>query len=173
MSDKIARTPTKVVTADGEIKDATIWESTSYFKTPYNHDTDAESVRTGLECKDPSKAQQHQAEEADINAIVRRFGVTGMLPQIPMPPALEDFGEIFDYQSAMNTLAAAKASFAQLPAEVRATFQNDPHAFVAYTDAAVEAGDLEQLRKWGLALPASPTPPPEPTTPSEGVTRTP
>lgn len=163
MSDKIIRTPTKVVTPDGEIKDAIIWESTSYFKTPFNHDTDAESCRTALTCLDPSKAQQHQAEEADINTIVRRFGVTGTLPQIPMPPTLDEFGEIFDFQSAMNTLTAAKVSFGMLPAEVRATFQNNPHAFVAYVDAATEAGDLEQLRKWGLAVPAAPTPSPEPT----------
>lgn len=133
------------------------------FKTPFNFDSDMESCRTALTCRDPSKAQQHQAEEADINTIVRRFGVTGTLPQIPMPPTLDEFGEIFDFQSAMNTLAAAKASFGMLPAEVRGTFQNDPHAFVAYVDAAREAGDLEQLRRWGLALPAVPTPSPEPT----------
>lgn len=123
------------------------------FKTPHNHDRDAESERTGYLETMPTKTQQHQAEEADINTIVRNFNITGMLPQIPLPPSIDEFSDVFDFQTAMNALNAAKASFAMLPADVRASFNNDPHAFVSYTDAAVQAGDLDQLRKWGLAVP--------------------
>lgn len=173
MSNKVVTE--KIVTPDGEVR--IMWDSTSYvFKTPFNHDTSLESSRTGYLETMPSKAQQNQADEADINTIVKRFNVTGQLPQIPLPPRLEEFGEIFDFQSAMNTMAAAKASFNQLPAEVRSQFNNDPHAFVSYTDAALEAGDLELLRKWGLAVPApagaasAPNPPsggtPAPTAPT-------
>jgi len=135
------------VNRDGEIVDI------PDFKTPYNHDTDAESDRYALTCLDETRTQQHQKDEADINEIVRRFGVTGHLPLIEMPPLLGEFEDTFDFLSAMNTLAAAKHSFAQLAPEIRASFNNDPHAFVAYCDAAVEAGDLDQLRKWNLAVP--------------------
>jgi len=165
----------KKITPDGEIIDVreTLGAYASpFFKTPFNHDTDAESARTGLACKDPSKTQQHQADEADINTIVRRFNVTGQLPQIPLPPSIQDFTDIFDFQSAMNTLNQAKAAFGALPAEVRSSFANDPHAYVRYVDAAVEAGDLDQLRKWGIALPKAPEPEivtPPSTTPA-GVT---
>lgn len=165
----------KSITTDGEIVDTLCEECpTPFFKTPWNYNRDAESHRTGLECADPSKAQQHQAEEADINTIVRRFNVTGQLPQIPLPPRLEEFGEIFDFQSAMNTMAAAKAAFAALPAQIRASFNNDPHAYVGYVDAALEAGDLDQLRKWGVALPGAPQPGidknPDPTPSPAGTT---
>lgn len=129
-----------------------------FFKTPYNHDTSSESSRTGYLEEMPSKAQQHQADEADINTIVKRFNVTGQLPQIPLPPRLEDFADIFDFQTAMNTMTAAKNSFNSLPANVRSQFNNDPHAFVSYVDAALEAGDLDQLRKWGMAVPGSAEP---------------
>lgn len=154
----------KRITPDGEIVDVSLaLSATPFFKTPHNYDTNAESDRTGLTCKDPSKAQQHQADEADINTIVKRFNVTGQLPQIPLPPSIADFSDVFDFQTAMNTMAAAKAAFAALPAQIRSTFNNDPHAYVNYVDAAVEAGDLDQLRKWGVAVPAAPEPVPAPT----------
>jgi len=142
-----------------------------FFKTPYNHDCHAEALATGTINNEKSMTQQNAAEEADINTIVKRFGITGQLPNVVMPPTVQDFTEVFDFQSAMNVLAAAKESFAKMPAEVRAQFGNNPAGFVSYVDAAVEAGDLEQLRKWGLAVPAAPapqTPPGEPGTPLTG-----
>lgn len=148
----------KKITAEGEIVDVTLALPAPFFKTPFNHDTDAESARLGLLCRDPSKTQQHQAEEADINTIVKRFNISGQLPQIPLPPSIADFSETFDFQTAMNTLNQAKAAFGALPAEIRSTFNNNPHAYVSYVDAAIEAGDLDQLRKWGVAVPAPPEP---------------
>lgn len=134
-----------------------------FFKTPYNHDRDAESVATGYEETMPSKTQQHQAEEADINTIVKRFNVTGQLPQIPLPPALEEFSDIFDFQTAMNTLAAARRSFEMLPADIRAAFNNDPHQFVGTVDNMLAVDDkdtrdnnLKVLRAMGLAVTPGP-----------------
>lgn len=134
-----------------------------FFKTPYNHDTSAESLRTGYLETMESKAQQHQAAEADINTIVKRFGVTGQLPQIPLPPPLEDFAEIFDFQTALNTMVAAKRSFEALPADIRAAFNNDPHQFVGTVDNMLGVQDsqqrdknLEILRAMGLAVPPGP-----------------
>lgn len=157
----------KKITPDGEV--LLQEEAAPFFKTPHNHNTSLESSRTGYLETMETKTQQHQADEADINTIVKRFNVTGQLPQIPLPPRLEEFGEIFDFQTAMNTLHAAKESFAKLPAEVRSSFNNDPHGFVSYVDAALEAGDLDQLRKWGLAVPAPAGSPPAPTPPSEAT----
>lgn len=133
----------------GEIK-------TPFFKTPYNHDTTAEALQTALTCKDPSLAQQHMRDETDINTIVDRFLKTGNLPQIPVPPSYENFGEIFDFQSAMNTIKAATDSFMALPANVRGTFGHDPAKFVAYVDHCLETGDLDPLRDMGLAVPKAP-----------------
>lgn len=133
------------------------------WKTPFNHDTSAESERTGLTCTDPSLAQQHQEHEANINTIVKNFGVTGMLPQIPLPPSLEEFGEIFDFQTAMNIQAEAKASFMMLPANVREAFYNDPHNFVSEVDRMLTETDqdkrernLQDLRLLGLAVEKGP-----------------
>lgn len=133
------------------------------WKTPYNHNTRLESVRTGLKCTDPSKAQQHQEEEANINTIVSRFLKTGLLPQVQLPPSLDEFGEIFDFQSAMEVMNEAKRSFMAMSPEIRNAFHNSPAHFVAQIDAMLgdqdadrKAKNLEVLRAMGLAVQAGP-----------------
>nr|QJB19185.1 MAG: internal scaffolding protein [Microvirus sp.] len=134
-----------------------------YWKTPYNHDTNAEAKRTELICTDESRAQQHLANEVDINTIVGRFLKTGTMPQIPMPPRYEDWDDAFDFQSSMNLIAAGKASFAALPAEVRDAFHNDPARFIntidhwsQEPDQAKREKNLETMRALNLAVPPGP-----------------
>lgn len=145
-----------------------------FFKTPFNHDTNEESERTAFESDEPSMTQQHQKDDADINVIVKRFGVTGQLPTVQMPPSYENFGEIFDFQSAMETMKAATDSFMALPAATRSRFNNDPAVFVGYVDHCVEMGDLAPLREMNLALPEKlpPAAPPsqDPPTAVKGAT---
>lgn len=133
----------------------------AFFKTPYNHDRMAESDRTGLSCPEPTLAQQHQKDEADINTIVRNFGITGKLPLVPLPPMSGDFDEVFDFQSAMNLIAAAKASFMALPADVRDAFHNDPTRFVDTVESMTndtnkenKARNMAVLKAMGLAVDA-------------------
>lgn len=144
--------------------------SATAWKTPYNHSTEYEASRYATVNTEPSMTQQSQAEDADINTIVRRFGLTGRMKDIPMPPSVAEYSEIFDLHSAMNVVARAKASFLALPPDVRNTFNGSPENFVAYVDEAVSAGDLDQLREWGLAVPAAPPPPETPIKGSEEPT---
>lgn len=133
------------------------------WKTPYNHSVEAEATRTALFCKDPTLTQQHGKEEADINTIVDRFLKTGLMPQIPVPPTYQDFEDTFDFQTAMNVVAAGKASFNQLPADIRDAFHNSPERFVDTVDQFLAEPDptkreknLEVLRAMNLAVPAGP-----------------
>lgn len=122
-----------------------------FVRGAFNYDTDQASLDAGLECLDPSKAIQSQAEETDINYIVKRFGVTGQLPVVPMPPSYADFSEsVTDYREAMDLVLAANRSFAALPADVRARFANDAGAFL---DFAENPANIDELRKMGLAVP--------------------
>lgn len=135
-----------------------------FFKTPWNHDTDAETKESAADFTDiPTLTQQHQSEEADINTIVKRFGITGQLPTVPMPPSVQDFEEVFDMQDAMNAVAAAKNSFLQLPAEVRDAFGHDPLKFVNGVDTMMSETDevrkqlnLANLRAMGLLVEPGP-----------------
>ena len=127
--------------------------SIPFIRSPYNYDRDAVSQSTGLACEDPSLAQQQFKEDADINTIVRRFGITGELPTGPRMPSYGDFQGIFDFQSAQNLVVQAQASFAALPAEVRDRFANDPAQFIAFAE---DRSNLGQMRAWGLAPEALP-----------------
>lgn len=133
------------------------------WRTPYNHDTTAAAQLSGVENKEPSLTQQHQAEEADINTIVRNFGVTGQIPVVPLPPAIDEFADTFDFQSAMNLINEAKHSFSQLNADVREAFRNDPSYFVGTIDSMLNDTDkerreknLQALRAMGLAVEPGP-----------------
>jgi phage internal scaffolding protein len=117
-------------------------KSMPFLRTPYNYDVDFASDESALTCEDTSLTQQHQKEDADINHIVARFGLTGELPFANRQPRYGDFTAVTDYHSAMNAVRSASEDFMSLPAELRARFNNDPAAlidFLASTDNRDEA----------------------------------
>lgn len=118
-----------------------------FLRSAFNYDTDLASDESGLECKDPSLAVQSQREEADINTIVRRFGITGTLPQGVRVPTYGDFDAIIDFQSAQNVIAQANQAFMAMPADVRARFSNDPGLFV---DFCSDEQNRDEMVKLGL-----------------------
>lgn len=96
---------------------------------------------------------QSQANDADINIIVKRFGVSPgtLFPSVPVPPSFGDFSADLDYRQAMDILNAGQKSFMMLPAEVRARFMNDAGKFVEFCG---KPENLDEMRKLGLAVPA-------------------
>lgn len=113
--------------------------------------------RIALFCNDPSRAIQSQKDEANINTIVRNFGVTGTVRQAAVPPTYGDFDGIDDYRSAVEAVKAAQDSFGALPSSVRSRFHNDPGAFLEFVE---NPANLPELRTMGLA-PLPPDPPAE------------
>lgn len=118
-------------------------------KSAYD-DHDVESLMTGLECLDVSRAVQSSRDEVDINTIVRRFGLTGQLPHDLAVPQFADFDEVHDFHSAMNLIGQARDSFMAMPADVRERFDNDPQGLVAFVS---DPANLEEMRKLGIAVP--------------------
>ncbi|AXH74282.1 MAG: internal scaffolding protein [Microviridae sp.] len=122
-----------------------------FVRSAYNYDMDEASDASGLHCADPSLAVQSAAEEVDINTIVRRFGLTGQLPEDVRAPTYGDFTGIGNYHQAMNAIALANESFEEMPADVRARFGNDPSAFV---DFCSDEKNRDEMEKLGLLVPA-------------------
>lgn len=118
-------------------------------RSQFNYDTDSVSTETGLKCEDESLAQQHQKDEADINTIVKRFGLTGELPNNVRMPVYGDFTGITTYQDALHAVMAANDSFMQMPADVRNRFNNDPEQFVEF---CLDPANAEEAVKLGLAV---------------------
>lgn len=118
-------------------------------RTKYNYDRDAVSRETALECKDETRTQQQFKDECDINVILERFGVTGLLPQSVKVPLQEDFLEATTFQEALHVMMAAEDAFMQMPSDVRKRFDNDPALFV---DWVSKPENLEEAGKMGLAI---------------------
>lgn len=131
--------------------------SKPFVRTRFNYDRNLAGNESGLACSDPTRAQQQFAEECDINTIVRRFGVTGELPQSRQIPMNGDFTEVVDYQTALHKLMEADAAFMELPSDVRKRFDNDPGKLV---DFVSDPANKEEVRKLGLGRPETPLPGP-------------
>lgn len=112
-----------------------------------NFDRRAWSDRHGLACTDVSRAVQEQKDEANINTIVRMFGITGQLPQGVRIPTYDDFTGVDDYRSAIEIANAAEASFAALPAQLRAELDHDPQKFV---DWCMDENNKTRMTELGL-----------------------
>lgn len=139
-----------------------LYKTSEFVRNPYNYDADKLSDQTGLLCEDDSLTQQQFAEEADINYIADKFMRTGELPQVLNMPTAGDFEGIFDFQTAMNTIAQAKQEFMSLPAKIRTRFNNDPAELIKFIedkenyDEAVKLGFIEKKPEPKI----DPTPPP-------------
>lgn len=125
-----------------------------FVRSRYNYSMDAVSRETGEVNVEPTLAQQQFKEECDINTIVRNFGVTGQLPNNVRVPLMDEFIDVMDYQSALNLIMESERAFMEVPAEIRESFQNDAGKFVAFVS---DEANVEQCRKWGLALPKAGT----------------
>lgn len=101
---------------------------------------------------------QSQAEDADINVLMRRYGLTGKMPDNPYTPTYGDFEDITDYASALRAIRHAEEQFATIPAEVRARFGNDPQRFLEFTSSE---DNWDEMHKLGLTKGPRPKPPVE------------
>jgi len=90
-------------------------------------------VRLMFDPKDKASAsmtRQSFAKEADVNTIMARYAVSGVLVD-PMNvdsarvARFGDFSDIVDYGHLLRRLGEAQADFMTLPSTVRAKFDND------------------------------------------------
>lgn len=141
-------------------------------RTRFNYDRDLASLESAFSHgpDEVSATKQSFAEDADINTIVRRFGLTGELPENVVLPQYKDWHGITDYHTALNAVRKAGEDFMELPAHIRAEFKNDPQLFLEFVadeknrDKAVELG-LVKAAAPSSEVPKSPpasAPAPEP-----------
>lgn len=110
-----------------------------------NYDVKAVSRSCGLDTGTDTKVIQSARDDADINVIVKRFNVTGMLPQLQRQPLDVDIDKVMDYRSAMQYVREAAERFMMLPSQLRERFQNDPQEFMAFVQDEANAEEAEKL----------------------------
>lgn len=118
-----------------------------FLRTPYNYDRRVASLESGLNANVGSMTVKSEKDEADINVLVRRFGLTGVMPANPRVPMSGDFTGISDYRSALEMIRAADAAFLEFTPQVRARFDNDPQKLM---DFCADVNNLKEARELGL-----------------------
>lgn len=121
-----------------------------FLRTPYNYDMNDASDESALHCKDPTLTQQHMAADCDINVMVERYVIPENIPRVNVPPLQGDFTEVYNFQTALDKVIAAQRSFMEIPAKVRARFNNDPGEFL---DFVSDEANRDEMRKMGLWSP--------------------
>lgn len=122
-----------------------------YVRGAYAYDVEGASLASGLDMSDlPSLTQQQFAEDADINTIVRRFGLTGQMPETLAMPVSGDFSDAVDFQTAMGVIRRAEEEFMTVPPEIRARFGNDPGRLISFLD---DESNRDEALKLGLLRP--------------------
>jgi len=110
-----------------------------------------------------SRTKQAFKDECDINNILDRYQKTGIMTHVAgRPPGFGDFTGVDDYQSALNKVIEAQASFETLPSKVRARFRNDPGEFLAFVS---DPRNTDELVAMGLATKKDVQPPVTPQEP--------
>lgn len=127
----------------------------------------------------PSMTKQSEMDACDIHNVLKQFSPAGLQQLISENQARGQYADVpdsLDYQEALNTVIAAEAAFASLPAKVRERFGNNPERFLAFMgdpnnqDEAIELGLATDNRPVPEPIPAdqvNQVKPPEPTSSSK------
>lgn len=148
------------------------------FRTQFDGKSDDVSQKHTTQSVGESRTKQAFKDESDINNILKRYNVTGVLPD-QSRAALAHFGDFTNvpsYDEALNTVIESQAAFMQLPAVMRQRFGNDPQHLLAFLS---DENNREEAIKLGFVNPPQqPVPAPERSqasvsTKSKGKTATP
>ncbi len=97
-----------------------------------------------------TRTKQSEAKATNINTIVAQYDRTGILPSDGREALFADVSDAPDYRTALDLIQKADELFMDIPAAVRARFENDPAIFLDFTsdpanrDEMVEMGLLEK-----------------------------
>ena len=120
-----------------------------FLRTAYNYDVDEASASAGLGGFEPTLTIQEAKDECDINVILERFGQGVPIPVNVKTPMQGDFTGVTDYQSSLNMILEANSAFMEMPAKVRARFENDPQQFLDFVSDPVNQDEAIAL---GIAI---------------------
>jgi len=95
----------------------------------------------------PSRTQQNFKDQCNINNIMKKYHVTGMVNHLNNKKGTyADLTQVKDFQGCLQTVIDAQASFMTIPSEIRKKFGNDPQALIEFLkdpknkDEAIQLG---------------------------------
>lgn len=99
---------------------------------------------------EPTKTQQHEAMNMDINAIMSRYNKTKMAPISKCNPLYGDFTNVNSYHEALNKVINIQNEFMALPGHIKRRFSQNPEKLMQFLDdpenihEAIELGLVER-----------------------------
>ena len=98
--------------------------------------------------EDESLTKQSFKDECDINVIMRHWSNEGIATHLNGRQArYEDFSNVQDYHTSLNLVIKAQEVFDELPASLRARFENDPGQFL---DFVGDPANIDEMVDLGL-----------------------
>ena len=111
---------------------------------------DLHSDSHGIFFDDESLCVQADVQAADINNIVKSFGITSQLPYGNDVPSYIDYTDApNDFHASMNFIRDSNELFMEYPADVRARFSNDAGAFL---DFVADDANRDEAINLGFAI---------------------
>lgn len=95
----------------------------------------------------PSLTQQQFLDESDINSIIARYKVHGVVNSSGREPMYGDFSNMPSYQEALDIVNRGADIFMSLSSDIRGRFDNDPSKFLEFAN---DEANRDDLIKWGL-----------------------
>lgn len=103
----------------------------------------------------PSRAKQSMADECNINNIMAKYKLSGMVDHVNQHQgSYGDFTGSQTYSESLQQIINAQEAFDSLPATVRKQFQNNPAAFLEFAE---NPENENEMRTMGLLPPLSPS----------------
>lgn len=107
-------------------------------------------LRVSVSFSEQGRTKQSFKDECDINIIMARYMKTGVVNFVNrFSPQYSDVSSL-DYQDAMLKITQAQSMFRELPSDLRANFNNDPAAFLAFVQ---DPDNRPQMAEMGLLTP--------------------
>jgi len=91
-------------------------------------------LRVQIDCSRGGRTDQTQRDRCNINTIMAKAQMTGMLPNMDRQAQAQygDFSNAEDYQTMCNKVVQAKEQFLNLPSNIRNRFNNDPAQLIGF-----------------------------------------
>lgn len=96
--------------------------------------------------EEPSMTDQAHKDSCDLNKIINKFLRTGLMTNVRQDqPTYGDFSDKTDYHDAIARVSKANDQFLELPASIRARFNNDPGELISFLNDEKNRSEAEEL----------------------------
>lgn len=128
--------------------------ATATKKQPTLRSAYSKKRRYSIDLSEGNGAKQSFKTECDINFIMAKFTKTGTIEHVNKHQASYGFASSHDLKESMAQIQTASDMFDELPAKLRAKFNNSPGEFL---DFVQDEANLDEMHELGLTNTKTPT----------------